>query len=304
MDYRKLAGVHRLPAAITCGRNITIAILDSGVPTVKRLRRMVPDAEAGNDDRLGHATAIASILFGGRGITGLCERANPLYVKVLDDSGRGTIQSVANGIQTALKRGAEIINLSVGFARTEVCPKELEEACNAAERAHVPIICAAGNDSGAVNWPAALQSTISVGAAGTDGLKTSFSSRGEIDLIAPGENLTVLDVHNHLTTVSGTSFAAAIITGVSALVIADIKEQGHSDVICTDVLRRILYVCATDVGSEGWDELTGYGLIAGKKYLDRTVGQMIQRGFFDKIKENIRGLLGLGRKEKQHGSRV
>ena len=85
MDYRKLIGVQRLPAAVTHGRGVRIAILDSGAPPVRRLRRRMLGSPDDQDDRLGHATAIASILFGGRGLTGLCEQAQAFYVKVLDD---------------------------------------------------------------------------------------------------------------------------------------------------------------------------------------------------------------------------
>lgn len=302
MDYRKLIGVQRLPAAVTHGRGVRIAILDSGTPPVRRLRRRMLESPDDHDDRLGHATAIASILFGGRGLTGLCEQAQAFYVKVLDDTGIGSVQSVADGIRTALAHRVDLINLSVGFARTEQCPNELEKACRKAFESGVPVICAAGNDSGPVNWPAALPQTISVGAAGGDGLKTAYSSigtrRGEIDVIAPGECLPVLDLQNHRTTVSGTSFSTALITGLAALLISELKDQSRS-ISCEEIRCKIRSL-ATDVGAAGWDELTGFGVIGGK-YLDRTVGQKMNSGFFDKIKEKIRGLLGLGRKEKQHG---
>lgn len=302
MDYRRLIGIQRLPAAVTHGRSVRIAILDSGVPPVRRLRRRMLGSPNDQDDRLGHATAIASILFGGRGLTGLCEQAQAFYVKVLDDTGVGSVQSVADGILTALAHGVDLINLSVGFARTEKCPSDLEKACRKAFESGVPVICAAGNDSGPVNWPAALPQTISVGASGTDGLKTSYSSvgtrRGEIDVLAPGEHLPVLDPDNRGTTVSGTSFSTAVIAGLAALLIAELKGLGQS--ISVEVIRGKIRSLATDIGPDGWDALTGFGVVGGK-YRDPTVRQKIGCGFFAKIRENIRGLLGLGQKEKQHG---
>ena len=305
MDYRKLIGVQRLPAAVTHGRGVRIAILDSGIPPVSRLRRRMPDAPSNlhdQEDRLGHATAVASILFGGRGLTGLCELATALYLKVLDDTGCGLVDTVSAGIQTALEHGADIINLSLGFVRTESCPRALEHACRLAFESGVPVICAAGNDGGPVNWPAALPQTISVGAAGVDGLQTAYSSigtrRGEIDVIAPGENLPVLNGANRVSTVSGTSFAAALITGLAALLIAEEKDR-QKTISCEEIRYKIRSL-ATDVGAEGWDVLTGFGIIGGK-YRDPTVRQKICGGFFAKIVENIRGLLGLGQKEKQHG---
>lgn len=285
-----MAGIRRLPASITRGRDVKIALLDSGIPTVGRLRRRMKDAPSGQDDVLGHATSVASILFGGRGLTGLCEQAQAAYVKVLDNSGAGSTRSVSEGIERAISMKSDIINLSLGFARTDKCPRDLEKACRKAYDSGIPVICAAGNDSGPVNWPAALECTVSVGSAGSGGLKASFSSVGEIDVIAPGENIDVLDVRNRLTRVSGTSFSTAIVTGVAALLISDMKSRG--DAVSCDAIRERIRLLAEDVGEEGWDPLTGFGVIGGK-YHDPTVRQEIGCGFFAKIRENIRGLLGL-----------
>ena len=296
MDYRNLMGVECLAASSCNGRGVTVAVLDSGDPKPLCFPACMAIGPEGDvDDEFGHATAVASILFGGTGTRGLCEGAYPLYVKVLDNSGNGSVRSVSDGIRCAIDHGADIINLSLGFARTDKCPKALRKACEMAAGAGKTIVCAAGNDGGPVNWPAALDSTICVGSAGENGLKTAFSSVGEVDFVAPGTNLRVIDQRGLIKTVSGTSYSAALVTGVAALLV---KKIGSSDI---DLVRKALRELAQDVDADGWDKMTGYGLISGRRgtFCDSTVCMKIKPSFFDRILHRIQGLLGLAGSTKQ-----
>ena len=295
MDYRRVMGVDA-SVGMNGGRGVRIAVLDSGTPQpiFNNEGRVVSiyDQNDSKDDEFGHATAIGSILFGGEGIRGLCELAEPVYVKVLNSAGAGSVKSVAHGILRAIDAGCDMINLSLGFMRTEKCPKLLEKACEAACEAGKVIICAAGNDGGAVNWPAALKTTICVGAAGKNSKKTLFSSSGEVDFVAPGLNLPVFSTDGSKKLVSGTSFATALVTGVSALLISDMKAKGLH--VGIEEVREALKCLVTDVGEPGWDEETGFGLLAGQEK-DITVGMKIGSTLFGKIIQRIRGLFGLGK---------
>lgn len=284
MNYVRTMGVERLSSKSDCGRGTYIAVLDSGSPAY--FGRKDRDT-----DKFGHATAISSILFGGNGITGLCEHADPLYIKVLDDSGRGSVKSVVKGIHEAIVAGADVINLSLGFLRTDLCPKSLEEACKEACEAGITIICAAGNDGGSVNWPAALKTTICVGSAAENGLKSAFSSVGEVDFVAPGQNLTVCGLNGGKETVSGTSFSTAIVTGVVALLMPSLKKKYPH--IGIEHVRDALRGLARDVDVPGYDENTGFGLIFGKS-CDPTVNLGLESpnlGFFGRIIQRLRELI-------------
>lgn len=296
MNYAHFMGVGRLAASSHFGDGVRIAILDSGVPPPGRIggswNEALSDEYGEFPDEFGHATEIASILFGGGRISGLCEYAVPEFIKVLDSHGSGDVGSVSRGIYEAIERDADVINLSLGFVRTDRCPAELEKACRAAFDAGKTIICAAGNDSGPVNWPAALETTISVGSSGDDGLKTSFSSVGEVDFVAPGVNLPVIGLSGDIKTVKGTSFSSAIVSGLATLMIAgrikrkdgygrfDKPDSSMASVV--DDLRTI----ARDVGPEGWDAETGNGAIFGcRDCMDPTV-RMPSGRFFDTIVKN------------------
>lgn len=293
MDYRRVMGVDSL-ARKYGGRDVRVAILDSGTPppTLHNNGKITSifDQNDTENDEFGHATAIGSILFGGEGIVGLCEQAEPVYIKVLNSEGVGSVKSVSHGILRAIDADVDIINLSLGFFRTETCPKLLENACEAAYEAGKIVICAAGNDGGAVNWPAALKNTICVGSIRKNGTKNAFSSVGEVDFVAPGSNLQVLTPAGSYKLVAGTSFSTALITGVVALLVSERKALGMP--IGTEEVRAALKNRAVDVGAHGWDEETGFGLVAGRE----PVGMMSETNIFGKIIQRIKGLFGLGTK--------
>ena len=299
-DYRRLMCVEDLFSSSNGGEGVKIAVLDSGYPRPFLKVGHQVDKKFDHDDKFGHASGVSTILFGGKWIPGLCEAAEPYYIAVLDNDGSGTVDSVADGIYEAIDLDVDIINLSLGFFRTEKCPKRLEKACQAAFDAKKPIICAAGNDSGPVNWPAALKTTISVGSSDKNSLKTAFSSVGEVDFVAPGVNLSVFDASGREKKVSGTSFSAAIVTGVSALLVNDIRQnEGKFGV---DELRSALKDFSVDVDDEGWDPRTGFGLISGKIH-DSTVCMKNRTGIFDRMICKIQGILGFGQKGVRNGGR-
>lgn len=294
MNYMKLMGVDELAKSAFYGKGVKIAILDSGM--TKRSNKA--SHEPMTDD-FGHATEISSILTGGVGIIGMCGLADLSYYKVLDSNGTGSVKSVVKGIYRAIDDESDIINLSLGFLRTDKCPKALEKACEDACDAGKTIICAAGNDGGPVNWPAALKTTISVGSTDENGLKTSFSSVGEVDFVAPGVNLEVIGRNGSSKSVSGTSYSAAIVTGVSALLISH-SRLGDLSVQGIDGVMAALKDLSQDIDDPGWDSRTGFGMISGLNQ-DRTVCMKMESGFFDRIFSKIKSIVCFNKKENKNG---
>lgn len=295
MDYRSFLGVDGLCADTLGGRGVSVAILDSGTP----LGFAKSHAKSDSLDKFGHATEVSSILFGGQGVSGICEGAEPIFIKVLSDSGVGTIKSVTEGIYKAIDSDANLINLSLGFARTEKCPKKLERACQKAFDAGKTIICSAGNDGGKVNWPAALSTTISIGASSNSEDKASFSSIGEVDFVAPGVGLKVLDRRGVIKTVSGTSYSAAIATGVAALLYARAKSWGQRK-LNTNLVRSELKEFAHDILTPGWDKMSGYGCISANKN-NNVVCMKHFQSFFDIICNKVKSFIDLFRQGEENG---
>jgi subtilisin family serine protease len=193
-----------------------------------------------------------------RGIsfTGVAPAARILSVKI---SGTDTFPTAATprGIIDAVQFGADIINLSLS---TPDDVPALRQAVAYALNHNVVVVAAAGNDipqnGTGPFYPAAYPGVLSVGAAGPGGALAPFSDRRTpVGVIAPGVNVTSAypgtfpDAYN--PDQSGTSFAAAYVSGVVALV-----RAAHPRLNPAQVVARIE---ATARGSTGPG--SGHGVI-------------------------------------------
>lgn len=195
----------------------------------------------------------------GVGLAGIAYAAKLMPVRVLDSKGRGSAWTIARGIRWATNHGADIINLSLEFPTCKSkkrCVRtcaQIKSVCKAMRRAvqrGVLIVAAAGNvgkkgGTKAVAYPARLnkKGVVAVGATTKDGSVASYSRRGKrLDLVAPGgaqmgyacvtepkigvDAITQMSFRGKsrkrfcLQRRSGTSMAAAHVTGAAALILA------------------------------------------------------------------------------------
>lgn len=169
-------------------------------------------------DNFGHGTHIAGI------IHDIIPEAQLLIIKVLDRYGYGTIDEITQGIYYALDKGANIINISIGYEDPD---DELKTAIETAESKNVPVICAAGNDN-TISYPA--QYGISVGSIDNKGNVSDFST-SKATLYAMGENVKSTYVNDSYEILTGTSMATAKMTGYIAKYIMDNKDTQIIDFI-------------------------------------------------------------------------
>jgi serine protease len=191
------------------GRGVTVAVLDTGVAYANRGRfRRSPDFSRADfvpgydfvdgdrypNDENGHGTHVAGTIGESTGndvgVTGIAYGARIMPVRVLDQLGSGDSVTISAGIRFAVKRGADIINLSFEFddntTRREV--PDLLAALRYAHRHGVLVVGASGN-SGAptLAYPARAPDVVSVGAVTEHGCEADYSnSNGSLDLVAPG----------------------------------------------------------------------------------------------------------------------
>lgn len=242
------------------GAGVRVAILDSGIEpghpamegAVKEHRNFTTDCSP--YDTNGHGTHVAGVLAGRGSMRGVAPQAELLSFKVLNNNGAGSLQHVTQAIHAAIEAKANIIVMSLG------CPVSvpyLQEACaNAAEQG-IAVVCAAGNDGGSVNYPAAYGSVIAVGAVDQDGQVCEFSCRGrEIAVAAPGYQITSAWLGGKYATLSGTSMAAPFVAGVLALHAGKCGTAGLAQ-----KASKILRETSTDAGDPGKDGMYGWGLI-------------------------------------------
>ncbi|BAY75754.1 peptidase S8/S53 [Nostoc linckia NIES-25] len=178
-------------------------------------------------DGNGHGTHVSGTIAGENnnyGVTGIAYNAKIMPVKVLNDSGSGSYNSIAKGIRYAVDNGADVINLSLGGRYSN---RTLESAINYASSKGVVVVMAAGNDGdSSPDYPAryASKSGIAVGAVDRNNNIADFSNRSgtsEISYVtAPGVNVYSTVPNNQYDTYSGTSMAAPHVAGVVALMLS------------------------------------------------------------------------------------
>ncbi len=177
-------------------------------------------------DRNGHGTHVAGIIGAERnsiGVTGIAPDAAIMPLRVLDETGNGTVTAIARGIQYAVSNGADVINLSLGGRSPTLM---LRNAIRDAVNQGVVVAIAAGNDArGEPAYPAqyAKDWGIAVGAVDRGSHFAHFSNQAgptPLDyVVAPGVGIQSTlpgDRHGYL---SGTSMASPHIAGIAALVL-------------------------------------------------------------------------------------
>lgn len=280
-EYQQSWGVGRIGGAVAhnaghLGTGVKIAIIDTGIDYthpelnsifqtgtsfVQDLNGVIINPD-GLDDN-GHGTHVAGIVAAAinqEGTLGVAPAAGLYAAKVLDGGGFGLESWVLAGINWAIQQDVDIINLSL--ALTAGSPA-LEAASKAAWDAGILLVAAAGNDGGAVAFPAAYDTVIAVGATDTCDAKANFSNFGpEVELTAPGTAILSSYKNGVYLSISGTSQAAPHVAGVAALLIAsqtvtDLNGSGATN----DEIRQILVESAQDLGAAGKDDLFGYGLV-------------------------------------------
>jgi len=234
-----------------------------------------------NDDSVsGHGTHIAGIIsqstYNGLGTAGIAFEACLMPVKVLNKSGAGTYADIAEAIIWATDNGANVINMGFGGTEPSIV---LEEAIAYSYNSGVTLIAAAGNDGvGGVCFPASYDDyVIAVGATRFDETLAYYSNHGiGLDLVAPGGDLNVDqngDAYGDgilqqtykiaadgtkswiYSFMEGTSMAAAHVSGVAALLIANGNAVSPAEV------RQALESTAKDKAEEGWDKQYGWGIV-------------------------------------------
>jgi subtilisin family serine protease len=210
--------------------NTKLAIIDTGVTTIPETTgqilggyNFVNNSNNVNDDN-GHGTFISSIIASkvnnSNGIAGINDRVNILPIKVLDADGSGYLSNLIQGIQYAIDQNASIINLSLASTTYD---STLNTIIEKAYQRGIIIVAAAGNSGNNITSPTVSPLNndgnknwvIGVGAIDNRGNRPSYSNYGlGVDVVAPGDNILGYNNNNSLEYRSGTSMAAAMVTGV------------------------------------------------------------------------------------------
>ena len=251
----------RLPQAhqLARGMNVTIAVIDSGVDVKHpELANSVADSFDALGSKEGphvHGTGIAGAIVAHARLMGSAPEARLLAIRAFGVGSKGaesTSYVILRGLDYAAEHGAQIINMSFAGPKDPL----IERGVAATAARGILMVAAAGN-AGAKSpplYPAANPNVIAV--SGTDAQEKLFtaSNRGNhIAIAAPGADIFLPAPDEKYQITSGTSFSAAYISGVAALLLERNPALKPGDV------RAILMRTARDLGAPGRDDLFGAG---------------------------------------------
>jgi subtilisin family serine protease len=251
----------RLPQAHTLahGANVTVAVIDSGID-VKHPE--FANAIAASFDALGskegphvHGTGIAGAIVAHARLMGSAPAARILAIRAFGTAANGAESTsfvVLKGLDYAAAHGAQIVNMSFAGPKDAL----VERGIAAAAGRGIVMVAAAGNagPKSPPLYPGANPNVIAVGATDAqDGLFAASNRGGYIAVAAPGVDIFLPAPDEKYQMTSGTSFAAAYVSGLVALMLE------RNPALKPDDVRAILLNTARDLGAPGRDDLFGAG---------------------------------------------
>jgi subtilisin family serine protease len=255
-----LAKLH-LPEAHTLahGANVKIAIIDSGIDTKHpELAGAIVDSFDALGSKEGphvHGTGIAGVIASHAKLMGSAPAAKIIAIRAFGQSAAGAESNsyvILKSLDYAVGHGAQIVNMSFAGPKDAL----IERGIMATAAKGRVIIAAAGN-AGAKSpplYPAANPNVIAVSATDAQDKLLAASNRGSyIALAAPGVDIFLPAPDEKYQMTSGTSFSAAYVSGLAALMLE------RNPALKADEVRTLLMSNARDLGSPGRDDEFGAG---------------------------------------------
>ncbi len=266
----------------SAGRGVTVAIVDSGVDErhPDLVGRVLSGADLalpahstdGRMDFVGHGTAMAGLVAAHGLARGVAREASILPIRALPDiqgAIGGSPDTIAAAVDWAVLHGANVINISAG---EDVGSPAEQAAVERAVEHNVVVVAAAGNrpETARVWYPAAYPGVVAVTGVDRQGNHAAISVTGpEAVIAAPAVDIFSTDIrtgdNSGYSIGNGTSGAAAIVSGVVALIRSKFPKLSAAEVV------HRLTATADDRGSPGRDPVYGYGIVDPVKALTADV---------------------------------
>ena len=251
----------RLPEAhqLAHGANVLVAVIDSGIDVNNReLANTIADsfdALASKEGPHIHGTGVAGAIAAHARLMGSAPAARILAIRAFGAAAQGeqsTSFVVLKGLDYAAAHGAQIINMSFAGPKDAL----IERAITAVAAKGIVMVAAAGNagPKSPPLYPAANPNVIAVSATDAEDSLFAASNRGsQIAVAAPGVGIFLPAPDDKYQMTSGTSFSAAEVSGLIALMLE------RNPALKADEVRTILMQTARDLGATGRDDLFGAG---------------------------------------------
>ncbi len=302
-DYANVTGADLVWQEGVTGKGVTVALLDTGVAWDPFLQKGVDgkkrsllgwvDFISGKNkpfDPNGHGTHIAGIIANAAAgqdgeYNGIAPGADLVSVRVLDENGAGTYESVIRGIQWVIENkdqyNIKVLNLSLhALVQSPYWADPLNQAVMQAWAQGITVVVASGNEGPGpltVSVPGNIPYVITVGAFTdnytpadwSDDYLAPFSSAGPTldnfvkpDLVAPGahmvstmlpssvisKNHEAFRISSQYFSMAGTSQSAAVVSGIAALVLSKTPSLTPDQ-----VKYRIMFTALPWIDADGND---------------------------------------------------
>ncbi len=246
----RLMGANRAQRFST-GRGVTVAVIDTGADTEHpdlrgRGIQTANFVEGGESsfplDR--HGTAVAGVIGAradGVGLEGVAPDATLSVVKACWYSDPASAKALcsswtlAKAADFAINNGAKVINLSLNGRPDDLLARLLA----AAHRRGIVLVAAAAEDRDNPGFPAALDTVIPVISCDVNSAVSSPRWRSAAFVaVAPGQDIVAPAPQGRYALLSGSSLAAAHVTGVAALLLQ------HQPGLSPDQVKTLLQASA------------------------------------------------------------
>ena len=209
-----------------------------GINTLKRDRDGVATGEM--MDTHGHGTHVSGIIGASqnnnRGIAGVASNVRIMGIRTVPNSGDEKDTDVIESFLYAAKNGAKLINCSFGKSHNEGGMAVSETIDYIFNEYGTIVVAAAGNDGKNIDrskvYPASFEndSLIVVASTTNRGRLSYFSNYGvkNVDIAAPGSSIYSTVPGNRYQSMSGTSMASPVLTGLAAEVLSRFPEMEPS----------------------------------------------------------------------------
>lgn len=272
VDKLHLIAAHR----ISDGGNVRVAVIDSEIDTKH------PDIAgdiAGEYDALGgtakphaHGTAMAGAIAAHKKLIGVAPDVRLLAVRAFageGESAQGTTFNVMKGLDWAASQDARIVNMSFAGPADSAFADMLAKA----HRRGLVLIAAVGNAGprSPPLYPAAYPEVIGVTATDASDKLLPQANRGrQVALSAPGVEVLAAAPNGSYELTTGTSVAAAHVSGVAALLLARDPKLSPTQV------RRILERSARHIAGKRYE--VGAGEVDALAAVQALAKEQAQRG--------------------------
>ena len=233
---------------IATGKNVPIAVIDSEIdakhPDLSGTIVKSFDALGGDEPPQPHGTAMAGAIAAHGKLSGIALGPELLAARAFSGApgeAKGTSFAIYKSLQWAADNGARVVNMSFAGPPDPVLHRMLV----AAYQKGIVLIAAAGNagPSAAPAYPAADPDVIAVTATDHDDKLFNMANRGQyIAVAAPGVEILALAPDDSYQITTGTSVAAAHVSGIAALLLE------RSPTLKPEEIRTIILTTAKPSG--------------------------------------------------------